>query len=382
MVAHAACSELPTSAVMCSLQSPTVLHGKVRQVNACWNNLTAEWRKTVATDYVNATAATGSRQSAFEDIYDNKRWAPRGEPLSGLGSSVAWTTQARAAIKQVILRHRVKHIVDAPCGDLTWMRTLFPMFESMGVRYTGVDIVRSQIAKHRRSLAKPGVREFAVVDLAASPPPRGDLIFSRQALQHLNAHDALHVLHQWSAPGVSSLLLTTSYQRFKAPRPNMPGRHADWDGPHNFKLQAPGSHMTFMDLQKTPFDLPAPLETFVEQDRSSDKTTANPFKEILGLWQLPLEVKVRGTSCGGEHAPKRKQLERRSRAASAVPAAPRGSARGGGGGAATQAFSSSARPLPRGSSAQRMAELKQLLSAELITQDEYNAKRKAILDAL
>ena len=39
-------------------------------------------------------------------------------------------------------------------------------------------------------------------------------------------------------------------------------------------------------------------------------------------------------------------------------------------------------PLKRGSSRERMAELTDLFKAELITKGEFEAKRKAILDAL
>jgi hypothetical protein len=92
----------------------------------------------------------------------------------------------------------VKRLVDAPCGDLTWMQTIFPVFEALNVSYTGVDIVRSQIVSHQEKFSKPGVRSFYVVDLALEPPPEGDLYFSRQALQHLNAYDALRCGHRTS----------------------------------------------------------------------------------------------------------------------------------------------------------------------------------------
>ena len=199
---------------------------------------------------------------------------------------MAWTPNARAALLRTIVKHNIKHVVDAPCGDLTWMQTLFPVFEALGVRYTGVDIVRSQIASHRFSarFARPGWREFAVVDLATTPPPRGDLIYSRQALQHLNAYDVLHVMHQWSAlaseSGARPLLLTTTYEQ--------PNGNPD----ENYRPKPPGADMVFLNFLRPPFDLPPPLETFIEQNRSDAG-----FYERLGLWRLPLTVRARGAKC-------------------------------------------------------------------------------------
>ena len=213
-----------------------------------------------------------------------KKWSPRGEPLSGQGSSVAWTPNARAALLHTIVKHNIKHVVDAPCGDLTWMQTLFPVFEALGVRYTGVDIVRSQIASHSARFARPGWREFEVVDLATTPPPRGDLIYSRQALQHLNAYDALRVMHQWSAlasdSGARPLLLTTTYEQ----------PHGNPD--ENYRPKLPDADMVFLNFLRPPFDLPPPLETFIEQNRSDAG-----FYERLGLWRLPLTVRARGATC-------------------------------------------------------------------------------------
>ena len=258
------CADVPADdAPTCSL----ALHGVARmhldEIAQCWNqSATTRWR----------TLSSSARQATFEDVYSERRWSPHGEhPLSGLGSSVAWTTSARAALLHTIKKYNVKHLVDVPCGDLTWMSTMFPIFERLNVRYTGIDIVRSQIASHKQRFEVPGVREFSVLDLVDTPPPLGDLYFSRQMTQHMNAYDVLRMFHKWSRLAAASpaLLLTTSYEKAV-------------NG--NFDPRLPGHDMIFLDFSQPPFNFPRPMEAFVEQRKSA-------FVEELALWRLPLMVR-------------------------------------------------------------------------------------------
>ena len=258
-----------------NLADPAVAAARVAEIGRCWNQTVATSNHTAV--FEDVAVATSNHTAVFEDVYSSRAWAPRGGPLSGLGSSVSWTSRARAALMHTIVKYHVKYVVDAPCGDLTWMRTLFPLFETMGVRYTGVDVVATQIAKHRARFAKAGVRDFHVLDLTATPPPAGDLIFSRQAMQHLNAQLAMRVLHQFSrVPRVRGrgvpLLLTTSYQLG-------PER---WD--ENYRRKEPGAGVILLDFRRAPFSLPPPLEVFEEQHRTDDGL----MRELLLLWQLPL----------------------------------------------------------------------------------------------
>jgi hypothetical protein len=77
-----------------------------------------------------------------------------------------------------------------------------PLSSSLsGCRYLGVDIVATQIEKHRVNLTRhpvgPGdpTWEFGVLDITKEPIPEGfDLLFSRDALQHLNMGLVLNAL--------------------------------------------------------------------------------------------------------------------------------------------------------------------------------------------
>lgn len=72
-------------------------------------------------------------------------------------------------------------------------------------RYLGVDIVASVIEKHKENLTRLPASptdptwEFAVLDLAREPIPVGyDLLFSRDALQHLDMALILNALENIS----------------------------------------------------------------------------------------------------------------------------------------------------------------------------------------
>ena len=88
-----------------------------------------------------------ARQSRFETIYQTGLWQHnnRSVPLSGTGSTPERTVNVRAAILSLLLSLNVSSILDAPCGDLSWMRLMLPDFATHRISYTGVDIVRPLI---------------------------------------------------------------------------------------------------------------------------------------------------------------------------------------------------------------------------------------------
>ena len=178
--------------------------------------------------------------------------------------------------------------------------------------YHGVDIVRTQIARHRANYQKRGVRSFSVADLVLTPPPVTDLgyqrdvtlILCRQALQHLNAYDALRVLHQFSRSG-ASYLLTTTY-RLSGYRQHREGWQPPgdplWNADENFTPQLPGKSVVLFDLTRPPFSLGPMLTSQIENEQeyvdpasaaaaSQSPSCTRGHREMLGLWPLPLKVR-------------------------------------------------------------------------------------------
>ena len=61
--------------------------------------------------------------------------------VSGLGSEDAATAAIKEALPGLLGRIGARSLLDAPCGDASWIRTC-----SLSVNYTGIDIVPSLIA--------------------------------------------------------------------------------------------------------------------------------------------------------------------------------------------------------------------------------------------
>ena len=221
---------------------------------------------------------TTDRKSRFEHVYEKGKWQDSKEtPLSGTGSTIESSHNVRRAVISLVRRSGVRSILDVACGDLTWMRTLFGLFDQYNVSYTGVDIVSSQVDRLRAEFAGRPRRAFLELDLAQDALPRADLIVSRQTLQHLPAADALRVLHSFGRSGATYLLVTT-YALSHDFRKNQPA-------PQGLSNLSPteGADMNYIDLAAYPYTVVSPpLEMFIEQAHTCDIT------ESLALFRLPL----------------------------------------------------------------------------------------------
>lgn len=201
------------------------------------------------------------RREMFSKVYSNNVWT-HGDgrvPKSGSGSTLQKTESTRSFLKEAVLRYNIRSIVDAPCGDLTWMRTLFPFFAEHGVKYTGVDIVPSEIAQH--SFAFPQ-HTFLELDMAVKPLPAADLIFSRQALQHMNVEDNMRVMNNWVSSG-SQFIMQTTYNV----TPNS-----------NYRPVSGGTN-SLINLLAPPYNLPSPMQLWLEQEQ-------NWGVEYLAIWNV------------------------------------------------------------------------------------------------
>jgi hypothetical protein len=242
-------------------------------------------------------------QEYFEKIYTDGAWAHgnNSTPLSGSGSTLKKTVSTRAAILATIKKHSIKSIVDAPCGDLTWMRALFSEFKKLGVSYLGVDIVRPQIDRLQKEFARNPHVNFQQLNLLdfSTVRPAPDLIFSRQALQHMDARFNLKVLHEWST-SAAKFVLQTSYSQHRERIGSYPPVHGHIYNDNFASPMRKGFHQ-FIDFQLPPYSLVQPLEQTVIQDsipvwrwsggKINQPGAAQMFStEWLALWKTPLQV--------------------------------------------------------------------------------------------
>jgi 2-polyprenyl-3-methyl-5-hydroxy-6-metoxy-1,4-benzoquinol methylase len=111
----------------------------------------------------------------FESIFSRNAWGGT-ESASGDGSSMASTEAIRAAIPEIIKEFKIRSVLDIPCGDFNWMRTL--EIEN----YTGADIVLPMIESLQVQYPE---KHFEYLDVTSDLLPRADLVLCRDCLVHL-----------------------------------------------------------------------------------------------------------------------------------------------------------------------------------------------------
>ena len=72
----------------------------------------------------------------FRDIYRRHHWAGS-ESASGAGAGVDQTAEIRRALPALLAELGVATLLDLPCGDYGWMRTVDPPV----ARYIGADLL-------------------------------------------------------------------------------------------------------------------------------------------------------------------------------------------------------------------------------------------------
>ena len=145
-----------------------------------------------------------NHRSVFSHIYQNKYWGDR-ESVSGSGSSIAQTEPIRKALPALLARHGIRSMIDAPCGDLHWMKLIL---EEMGIRYVGGDIVPEvvEMARANNSYADATFVDFDIIE---SPFPDVDLWLCRDVLFHFSFRDLKRALDNFARSNVPYVLVTS-----------------------------------------------------------------------------------------------------------------------------------------------------------------------------
>jgi hypothetical protein len=147
-------------------------------------------------------------------------------------------------------------MLDIPCGDFFWMKTL-----ELDVSYTGADIVGDVIEINERCYA--GVRRrFVRLDLTRDDLPKADLVLCRDCLVHFSYADISRALANIRRSG-STYLLTTTF----------PDRTAN--------EEIPTGSWRPINLQRPPLNFPPPLESIREGYWSEDHG-----RKDLSLWRI------------------------------------------------------------------------------------------------
>ncbi len=123
---------------------------------------------------------------AFEEIYREDRWSNG----SGPGSMPSSTIEYRAFIERFIKENEVRSVTDLGCGDWQFSR----LIDWSDVDYVGFDVVGHLIERNRREYGRKNIRFQQFEDV--SDLPGGDLLLSKEVLQHLPNEIVLNYLEE------------------------------------------------------------------------------------------------------------------------------------------------------------------------------------------
>mmetsp|Transcript_10760 Transcript_10760/g.43538 ORF Transcript_10760/g.43538 Transcript_10760/m.43538 type:complete len:241 (-) Transcript_10760:67-789(-) len=193
---------------------------------------------------------------------------------SGAGSRLASTRGVRATLPRLVEMINATTLVDVPCGDFNWMRTLVNATPGMrNLTYWGGDIVRPLVEALNSVFGEPasGRVAFGAFDLATQTLWPVDIVMVRDVLFHFPPERGLDVLRRIDASG-SRFLLTTYFPGFENAR-----SVAAYNPGRGF-----GSFWR-VNLLDAPFNLPPPLLNvgYDGQDGAREN-------RVMGLWRLPL----------------------------------------------------------------------------------------------
>ncbi len=195
----------------------------------------------------------GSAAEVFGGYFDSNHWGDA-DSLSGTGSNAIATAMIRRSLPRLLRRLQVKTLLDAPCGDLFWMRKVV---DGEAVQYIGGDIVAPLIERLAAEITDPRYG-FKVLDVVADPLPAADLWLCRSCFIHLPNAMVRTALSNFYRSGIPYLLAT----QYDFTRVNVD--------------IAPGDFRC-VNLRRAPFDLPRPREEL------NDSSYLHPPMK-LALW--------------------------------------------------------------------------------------------------
>jgi len=197
-------------------------------------------------------------KNKFTAIYRNNTFGGR-ESVSGEGSNLIQTAVIRQELPKLLKELNVNILLDAPCGDLFWIKEItLPVH-----KYIGVDIV-AELVENNNKLYCNQQRSFGIKNIMTDELPKADVILCRDCLVHLSFKQAFKILNNFKKSG-SKYLLTTTFT----------------DRDRNDDLGR-GIWRT-LNLQLTPFNFPQPIKLINEHCTESNGDFSD---KCLGLWLL------------------------------------------------------------------------------------------------
>jgi hypothetical protein len=204
-------------------------------------------------------SSSESQAATFTAILRRNGWGDP-ESVSGPGSTRLRGADFQSELISLIDQWNIGSIVDAPCGDLNWIRDVLAHRE---LTYTGVDIVAELIERNIAAYATSRCG-FVCGDMTRADLPEADLVLCRDGLVHLSFVDGLAAIRNFRRSGSRYLLTTTFIHR-------------------STNKDVPTGGWRALNLQAPPFSLPPPLALLDERCLH----TGGAYRDKrLGLWEL------------------------------------------------------------------------------------------------
>ena len=202
--------------------------------------------------------AGASRAAIFNEFYKENLWEGS-VSRSGPGSTLEQTEAVRKELPLLLQEFGIRSMLDAPCGDFYWMNATQIEIDS----YVGGDIVKQLIEANQQQFEN-AKRRFVCLDITRDRFDKVDLVLCRDCLVHFSYHDIQRVIRNFKNSD-SSYLLTTTFTRLEA------------------NSDIPTGQWRPVNLQRPPFNFPAPLRVINERCTENDGQYAD---KSLGLWDL------------------------------------------------------------------------------------------------
>ena len=196
----------------------------------------------------------------FSNIYKNNTWGNI-ESLSGPGSTLKATENIKPKILNIINKYKIKSILDAPCGDMNWMKEIVHKFEN----YIGVDIVEDMIEKNKKEFNNKKNIDFKCIDITKDELPEVDLIFSRDCIQHLPNRDIIKFINNIKKSNSKYLLIGTTL--------NINNENRIYSSAYEWQ---------YLNLEEKPFNFPKAIE-YIEDYGSEEDFRPDTF---LALYKV------------------------------------------------------------------------------------------------
>lgn len=195
----------------------------------------------------------------FEDIIKNRRWS---QTLCGSGSTFEYTQNLRSRLVPTLKKLDINSMLDAPCGDYSWMSTVeFPK----NFKYIGGDIVNFMIEDNKRKFPKT---DFLSIDITQDELPEVDLLFCRDCLLHLSNNNIKSFFNNLKNQKIKFLAMSNWYDKHD-----------------NYKDINVGENR-YINFLEEPYNFPQPIEHI------EDFITGFPRREILFWSYSDIEDKL------------------------------------------------------------------------------------------